>query len=376
MGKPPSPMVKQAQMIAAYHQKMFLRRLNRVLSEIVSFPFRIILSPFTLPYEIAGAAERGFGIPEFISNLSFSAIFALSHLQWMASIALHNVQSGEKPTAASVAEAIADNKAELFHLHSAVDLPLPLPSKECPTCDGSGAMRCPECEHKPQLGISADDIMEPPWKAYNVLKKMDYPYENIIQSMRDPKIAAFWLLTMPQIVGGFNYDDDVKQKIWWTYNESMRYDQLRHLVAQQRPGWEHLQEALISIDPARAREDPVIVKNIPFYKAQKALEAEVMKLDVPQRPHDWGDLNLPLSASSWSKEELKDPKKLCEMTVLLNAQREMAEKILDAQWEKKWRQYKVNELLEEKVQPYIKSIDTGVLSEPIMINQVQKMLID
>jgi hypothetical protein len=41
--------------------------------------------------------------------------------------------------------------------------------------------------------------------------------------MKDPSIAAFWLITLPQIVGGFNYDDDVKQKIWWQYkvlNES------------------------------------------------------------------------------------------------------------------------------------------------------------
>lgn len=47
-------------------------------------------------------------------------------------------------------------------------------------------------------------------------------------------------------------------------------------------------QALISIDPVRAREDPVVVKNIPYYKAKKALEAEVMKLDPPPRPENWG----------------------------------------------------------------------------------------
>lgn len=31
------------------------------------------------------------------------------------------------------------------------------------------------------------------------------------------------------------------------------------------------------------------------------------------------------------------------MTVLLNAQREIADKILDAQWETKWRQEKVGD---------------------------------
>lgn len=35
--------------------------------------------------------------------------------------------------------------------------------------------------------------------------------------MKDPSIAAFWLITFPQIMGGFTYDDDVKQKIWWQY---------------------------------------------------------------------------------------------------------------------------------------------------------------
>lgn len=41
--------------------------------------------------------------------------------------------------------------------------------------------------------------------------------QNIIHSMKDPKIAAFWLITMPQVLGGFSYDDEVKQKIWWAY---------------------------------------------------------------------------------------------------------------------------------------------------------------
>ena len=53
------------------------------------------------------------------------------------------------------------------------------------------------------------------------------------------------------------------------------------------------------------------------------------------------ELDLPLNASSWAEEDLKDPKKLLEMTTLLNAQREIADKILDAQWEAKWRQDKV-----------------------------------
>lgn len=48
-----------------------------------------------------------------------------------------NLHSGEKATAECVADAIADNRAELVHLPSAIDLNAPLPSKECPTCDGT-----------------------------------------------------------------------------------------------------------------------------------------------------------------------------------------------------------------------------------------------
>ncbi|KAK9152798.1 hypothetical protein Sjap_000278 [Stephania japonica] len=412
MSRGPDRMLKLAKQYYDVYYKIFTARYGHQIIDVLEFPIKVVLSPFTLAYDIAGSAHRGFGVPELVSHLSFSAIFAIATLGtydialelgkkvicqrncrtcngWQAlrctmckgagkvhyQVKNCNLKSTERATAESVACAIADNRAELIHFPSAIDLNVPLPSKECPTCEGTGVMYCTECKHKIPVRISADDIMEPPWKAYNVMRKMDYPYEHIVHSMKDPSIAAFWLITMPQILGGFNYDDDVKQKIWWQYKESMRYDQLRDVVAKRKPGWEHLQEALISLDPIRARDDPVIVKNIPFYKAKKALEAEVMKLSVPPRPQEWGDLDLPLNASSWSKEELKDPKKLLEMTVLLSAQREMADKILDSQWETKWRQDKLNELLEEKVCPYIQSIDNGVLPQPIIIqshNQEQK----
>ncbi|XP_030929678.1 uncharacterized protein LOC115955619 isoform X3 [Quercus lobata] len=397
-------MLKNLKKFADVKYKLFTARYGQQVSDIFDFPIHFVLSPFTLAFDIVGSAPRGFGVPELISKLSYFSIFAVATLGtydialelgkkvicqrncrtcngWQAlrctkcrgsgrvhyQVKNYTLKGGEKATAECVADAIVDNRAELVHLPSTMDLHVPLPTKDCPTCDGTGVMGCPECKHKLQVRISADDIMEPPWKAYNVLKRMDYPYEHIVHSMRDPSIAAFWLITLPQIVGGFDYDDDVKQKIWWQYKDSMQYDQLRDVVANQRPGWEHLQEALISIDPVRARDDPVIVKNIPYHKAKKALEAEVMKLDPPPRPPSWGELELPLNASSWSEEDLKDPEKLYEMTVLLNAQREIADKIKDVQWETKWRQEKLNEMLEEKVQPYIQNIDNGILSKPIVL---------
>lgn len=406
-------LLKNLKQFTDLQYKHFTSRYGQQLIDIVEFPIKLLLSPITLAYDIAGSAPRGFGVPEFISKLSYSTIFVVATLGtydiamelgkkvicqrdcrtcsgWQAlqctmckgsgkvhyQVKNYTLKRGEKATAESIADAIADNRAELVHLPSTVDLHLPLPSKDCPSCDGSGVMKCPECKDKLQIRISADDIMEPPWKAYNIMRKMDYPYEHIVDSMKDPSIAAFWLLTLPQIVGGFEYDDDVKKKIWWQYKESLRYDQLRDVVAKRKPGWEYLQEALVSIDPIRAREDPVIVKNIPYFKAKKALEAEVMKFEPPPRPQNWGELNLPLNASSWSEKDLKDPKKLYEMTVLLNAQREIAEKMLDAQWEAKWREEKLNKMLEEKVRPYIQNIDNTVLPQPIVMeserNQDQK----
>ncbi|WOL00748.1 hypothetical protein Cni_G09461 [Canna indica] len=404
MGRGTDKMLKAAQQFADGQYKMFTTRYGPQIMELLELPIRIVLSPFTLAFDIAGSAPRGFGLPELASKLSFSAIFVVATLGtyditmelgkkvlcprncgtcngWQAlrcttckgtgkvhyQVKNYSPRSGERPTAESVAEAIVEKRAELVHLPASIDLSVPLPSKDCPSCDGSGVMSCPECKNKLQVRISADEIMEPPWKAYNVMRKMDYPYENIVHSMRDPKIAAFWLITMPQILGGFNYDEDVKQKIWWAYKESMRYDQVRDLVAKRKPGWEHLQDALITLDPVRARDDPVIVKNIPYYRAKKALEAEVMKIDVPPRPPNWGELDLPLNASSWTEKELKDPNKLLEMTSLLTAQREIADQILDAQWEAKWRQDKLNDLLNEKLQPYMRSVEKGGLPQSIVM---------
>ncbi|KAI9073147.1 hypothetical protein K1719_044898 [Acacia pycnantha] len=61
-----------------------------------------------------------------------------------------------------------------------------------------------------------------------------------LSSEENPNVADDRL----HIISGFNYDDEVKQKIWWQYKESMRYDQLRDVVAKRKPWWEYLQEVL------------------------------------------------------------------------------------------------------------------------------------
>ncbi|CAM8957601.1 unnamed protein product [Rhodiola kirilowii] len=377
--------------------KILDRKYGQQVIDLLDFPITFLLAPFTLAYDFVGSAQRGFGFPELASKLSFTAIFAVAYLGtydialelgkkvicqrncgtcngWNAlrcttckgsghvqyQVKNPSLKRGEKATADSIADAIVDNRAELIHLPSAIDLHAPLPSKECPSCEGTGVMKCPECQHKLQVRISADDIMEPPWTAYNIMKKMDYPYEHIVDSMKDPSIYSCILAA------------DHASNDWW---ECMRYDQIRDAVAKRKVGWENLQEALITLDPVRAKDDPVVVKNVPYYKAKKALESEVLKLKPPPRPQNWGDLNLPLDSSSWSEEDLKDPKKLYEMTVLLNAQRELADIILDSQWESKWRQEKLNEMLEAKERPYVQNVEKSVLSKPIVMqptNEDQK----
>ncbi len=45
---------------------------------------------------------------------------------------------------------------------------------------------------------------------------------------------------------------------------------------------------LKEINPDQAMQDPVIVQNVPYFKAQQRIQAEVNQLEVPPRPADWG----------------------------------------------------------------------------------------
>ncbi|GAB4849500.1 hypothetical protein Ancab_004294 [Ancistrocladus abbreviatus] len=195
MSRGTDKLIKQVKRFTDIQYKLFTRRYGQQLIDILEFPIKLVLSPFTLAHDIAGSAPRGFGIPEFISKLSISAVFAVVTLGtydialelgkkvicqrncrtcsgWQAlrctmcrgtgkvqyQIKNYTLNSGEKPTAENVAEAVVENRAELVHLPATVDLHVPLPSKDCPTCDGTGAMKCPECKNKLQVRISADDV--------------------------------------------------------------------------------------------------------------------------------------------------------------------------------------------------------------------------
>lgn len=47
-------------------------------------------------------------------------------------------------------------------------------------------------------------------------------------------------------------------------------------------------QVLGNIDSGRAMRDPLIVPNVPHYKARIKLEAEVNQLQPPPRPANWG----------------------------------------------------------------------------------------
>ncbi|KAA3471566.1 Chaperone protein DnaJ [Gossypium australe] len=164
MSRGTEKLIKSVKQFADTQYKFFSTRYGQQVIDILEFPIKVVLSPFTLAFDIAGSAPRGFGIPEFISKLSHTSIFAIAALgtydialelgkkvicQSLGTVVLamdgklcgvpcaKDQGNGEKATAECVADAIADNRAELVHLPSAIDLNAPLPSKKCPPCDGT-----------------------------------------------------------------------------------------------------------------------------------------------------------------------------------------------------------------------------------------------
>lgn len=68
-------MIRNFKQFAGNQYKFFNARYGQQLSDIFEFPIKLVLSPFTLAFDIAGSAPRGFGIPEFITKLSYASVF-------------------------------------------------------------------------------------------------------------------------------------------------------------------------------------------------------------------------------------------------------------------------------------------------------------
>lgn len=81
MGKGTDKFVNNTKNLFDNQFKFLNRHLGEPLAQLLDIPVKIILSPFTLLSDISGSAPRGFGIPEFISKLSYSTIF-VSLFNW------------------------------------------------------------------------------------------------------------------------------------------------------------------------------------------------------------------------------------------------------------------------------------------------------
>ncbi|KAF3333352.1 hypothetical protein FCM35_KLT01043 [Carex littledalei] len=162
---------------------------------------KIIVAPFAIGAGAFRNVNRGFVIPELPACLSFSAVFLVVAVGTLS----------EKTTAEHVA----------------------------------GSNVVPLLQRQVIVPDTADNIMEPPWVAAHIMRKMDYPYEEVQESMKDPKVAEFWLNILPQIVGCFKYGENVKKK-----NSGGPTKNKCHMIMQgeREPSWDHLEDRLLLAD--------------------------------------------------------------------------------------------------------------------------------
>lgn len=85
MGKGSAKFVKNTKQLFDNQFKFLNRHFGEPLAHLLDLPIKIVLSPFTLANDISGSAPRGFGIPEFISKLSYSTILVSFYLFLMFS---------------------------------------------------------------------------------------------------------------------------------------------------------------------------------------------------------------------------------------------------------------------------------------------------
>lgn len=72
--------MKRVKQFRDFQYKLFRLRYGQQVDDILEFPIKFILSPFTLAFDIVGSAPRGFGVPEFISKLSYASVFVSAHV--------------------------------------------------------------------------------------------------------------------------------------------------------------------------------------------------------------------------------------------------------------------------------------------------------
>ncbi|CAI7837698.1 unnamed protein product, partial [Closterium sp. NIES-54] len=236
----------------------------------------------------------------------------------------------------------------------------------CPTCHGSGVMRCSVCngdawKHK----ITFDRVLDSPLKAWDAYR-MAKPVMPSPEAMQDPNRAAFWLLQRPAVEEGVEMSERDKETVWWEHQWKQRYEGMREVVLQKQPGWQQAQQALIEMDPSAALNDsemdaairtkPLKARRLPKLEGDAearvaaALEEarkKVDKMTPPPRPKDFGSFQL-----DWVQEpdqsKMKGEAERQQWQAMLQQQREVEEKMLDAAWRDSWQNDKPREV-EEKM---------------------------
>ncbi|CAI5506598.1 unnamed protein product [Closterium sp. Naga37s-1] len=243
----------------------------------------------------------------------------------------------------------------------------------CPTCHGSGVMKCSVCNGDAWKNkITFDRVLDSPLKAWDAYR-MAKPVMPSPEAMQDPNRAAFWLLQRPAVEEGVEMSERDKEAVWWEHQWKQRYEGMREAVLQKQPGWQQAQQALIEMDPSAALNDPQLdaaVRTKPL-KARRlpklegdaearvaaALEEarkKVEKMTPPPRPKDFGSFQLDwVQESDHCKEpdqsKMKGEAERQQWQAMLQQQREVEEKMLDAAWRDTWQNDKVEESLKKAV---------------------------
>ncbi|CAI5966608.1 unnamed protein product [Closterium sp. NIES-64] len=237
----------------------------------------------------------------------------------------------------------------------------------CPTCHGSGVMKCSVCNGDAWKNkITFDRVLDSPLKAWDAYR-MAKPVMPSPEAMQDPNRAAFWLLQRPAVEEGVEMSERDKEAVWWEHQWNQRYEGMREAVLQKQPGWQQAQQALIEMDPSAALNDPQLdaaVRTKPL-KARRlpklegdaearvaaALEEawkKVEKMTPPPRPKDFGSFQL-----DWVQEpdqsKIKGEAERQQWQAMLQQQREVEEKMLDAAWRDTWQNDKVEESLKKAI---------------------------
>ncbi|KAI5058247.1 hypothetical protein GOP47_0026417 [Adiantum capillus-veneris] len=271
------------------------------------------------------------------------------------------LSKAKRSSIGNLANDLLEGKEEITYYPPGYNAGYPLPYRNCPTCNGTGLATCQVCKgYLAQPQLCFDNLMDVPWKTWNTRRRTHPPQnKRLSENVKDPALAAFLLYERDEMETGVKYDEDTKAGVMASYLRDLEYDDIRDEVAMRQPGWERLQEALHILDPVRAKSDPVVIQDVAHYKARKRVEAEVASMEVPPRPAEFTEKFLPHLRERYGGKVEEKALSISEIRTMVEVRDDLMEKVLDAAWKNVWRQRKVEELVEEKISPFIEAEESG-----------------